>query len=237
MKLLKFLLPLLLVLGLPLTGLIGNSYVFVNSFPYGMYVHSSIAIANFFFKTLLFISILGLIFGLVNPKFSYFSKNPTRQNVMVYYLFILLLSFASYRESIFLSKITAEIKKPALTDFYREIEVGESTKSLISKIQKYKFSLQWYGSDTQTFNRVADFPYRDTDAILIEIHFPGLTEKSKIVVEISERFDSPTSNVIRASLIEKNKFVISNPGLKNEDPKTLMGFFKKIDGKQTRIVC
>ena len=116
MRFLKFLLPALLIIGLPLLGLIGNSYVFVNSFPYGAYVHSSVAIANFLFKTLLIIGVVGLAVGLVNPKIAYFSTLPTRKNVIIYYTFLFLLSFVSYRELIYLYKITAEIKKPALSE-------------------------------------------------------------------------------------------------------------------------
>jgi len=237
MRVLKFLLPALLIIGLPLLGLIGNSYVFVNSFPYGAYVHSSVATANFLFKALLIIGVFGLVVGLINPKIAYFSTLPTRKNVIIYYMFILLLSFVSYRELIYLHKITAEIKKPALSDFFNEVVIGENTKSLISKIPKFKYQLQWWGGDSSGFNRIIGFPYSNPTAMIVEIHFPGLTEKSKIVVEISDLFDRDNSRVIRAVLIENNKVILSNPKLKPEDPQILMGSFEKIDGKLMFHAC
>lgn len=204
----KFLLPALLAVGLPLLGLIGNGYVFVNSFPYGGYIHSSVAIANFIFKLLLAIGLLGLIVGLANPKYAYFSKNPTRRNVVLYYSFLLVLSFISNRELIYLSKFTEDIKKPSLSDFFGEVVIGEKTGSLIAKIHNSKYQLQWWGGSSGSFNRISGFPYHNPAAKIIDIHFPGLAENSKIVVEISDYFDSINSQVIRSVLIENNREVL-----------------------------
>jgi hypothetical protein len=237
MRFLKFLLPTLLIIGLPLLGLISNSYVFVNSFPYGTHVHSSVATANFLFKALLIIGVAGLVVGLVNPKIVYFSTLPTRKNVVIYYTFILLLSFVSYRELIFLYKFTAETKKPALSEFFNEVVVGEATKSLISKIQKFEHPLQWWESDSSNFNRTVGFPYSNPTAMIIQIHFPGLTQKSSIVVEISDSFGSDNSQVIRSVLIENNRVILSNPILTPEDPQILMGTFENIDEKLMFKAC
>jgi len=237
MKYLKYVVPVLIAIGLPLLFQTSKSYVFLNSFPYGSYVHLSVAIALYIFKILLLIGIAGLIIGLIKPNLAYFSSTPNRANITIYYSFLLFLAFIVHKEMNFLGESTSKIKKPALTDFYNEITPGEQTKSLISKIEKFRYELQWWGGDSSSFSRVEGFPYKKSNQLILQINFPGLSESNLIVVEISEKFDHEKSIILRKTLIEEDRTIASSPELKNEDARIIFGTFKSIDGKRIFFPC
>lgn len=237
MKLAKFLLPLLIATGLPLLANIGYNHLFFDSFLYGNYAHASVAVGFLIVKALLLIGIAGLAVGLVNPKLVYFSKAANRKNAVFYYSFILLLSFCVYKESAYLDKSVQKIKKPALTNLYNEIVIGEKVQSLILKANKFKHQLEWWAGDNSEFSRVAGFPYRKHNQRILQIHFPGFTEKIMIAVEISLDPSHEESRVLRMMLIENKRVVLSNPQIRAEDPQILFGKFERITERLLFTPC
>lgn len=215
----KLLVILFIISILPFTGLLIDTYIHTPNLFFGSYKHVTQVISSKVIQILRIVGILGLILGLIHPKLSLWYGEAIRIKVVGVYFSLIIFSYLAVIEGRQIQKYVSNQREQKIELLYNELAAHDPRTSINQKIKRIDSNIRLAPASSSKFNRVVGFPYNSSDNRVLEISFPILHPKSKIVaISVSD----PMADDLVADmfiLIQNNNITSVKPEIINENPK------------------
>jgi hypothetical protein len=212
-----------IALSIPFIGLTLNQYNYISSFPYGNYVHSSIALGSITSRLLFLVGVIGLVGGVIKPKLVLWVGEKSRFRVLVVYGVVLALSLITYHGSKEARDRSAIKERANISALYKNLSPGMKTKDILQEAHKIDASIGYHYGDTSPNNRLSGFPYDGETKPALVLKYPPFRSQPIITVEMSASPGEPESVARKIVLMDRNKVIEVSPALVKSDPQVIWG--------------